>query len=78
MAQQAALSMPISLYGDPNLHQAALTLSSNHNPSTTYAAHYLALAQCLGAELCTADQRLVHALEDIFTWVDGLKVHGNG
>jgi len=63
-AQEAALAIPISLFGDPHLHRRAIQLASELSLSATYDAHYLALAQVLNAELWTADKRLAHAVQD--------------
>ena len=64
----SAQALPIQLYGDPHLHQQALQLAQQHSLSATYDAHYLALAQRLGAELWTADKKLANAVEAL-KWV---------
>ncbi len=58
----AALALDLRLFMDPELHQAALQTAHRLKLPATYDAHYVALAQRLGAELWTADQRLARAL----------------
>lgn len=60
---EAALALPIVLESDASLHIAALRLAGALGLSATYDAHYLALAERLGAELWTADAELVRRLE---------------
>ena len=62
-ALEAALNLNIRLYSDAELHQHALTLARQLTLPATYDAHYLALAQRLGAEFWTADRRLVQAVQ---------------
>ena len=69
LAQKAALSLPLQLVGNPDLHQQALILASQFELPATYDAHYLALAETLGAEFWTADRRLVRKVKDAFPWV---------
>lgn len=64
------LSLDITLYGDAELHQHALTLARQLTLPATYDAHYLALAQRLGAEFWTADRRLVQAVQATLPWVN--------
>lgn len=65
----SAQTLPIQLYGDQSLHQQALRLAEQHSLSATYDAHYLALAQRLGAELWTADKKLANAVKAKLKWV---------
>ena len=65
----AALSLPISLSTDPELHRHALQLARRFSLPAAYDAHYLALADRLGAELWTLDRRLARAVEGEFSWV---------
>lgn len=60
---EAVLALPIVLESDTSLHIAALRLADALGLSATYDAHYLALAERLGAELWTADAELVRRLE---------------
>lgn len=68
-ALEAALNLNIRLYDDAELHQHALTLARQLTLPATYDAHYLALAQRLGAEFWTADRRLVQAVQATLPWV---------
>ncbi len=68
-ALNAALELKIVLYGDANLHRRALDLAHRLSLPATYDAHYLALAERLGAEFWTADQRLVQAVSPALPWV---------
>jgi predicted nucleic acid-binding protein len=65
-----ALNLNITLYSDAELHQRALTLARQLTLPATYDAHYLALAQRLGAEFWTADRRLVQAVQATLPWVN--------
>jgi predicted nucleic acid-binding protein len=55
LALDAALGLPITLDDDAQLHRAAMRMAAT---AATYDAHYLALAERLGAELWTADAKL--------------------
>jgi predicted nucleic acid-binding protein len=66
---ESALSRPIVLHDDEELHARALTLAAKHNLPATYDAHYLALAEKLGVELWTTDAKLARAVEDRLAWV---------
>lgn len=72
LALRAALALPIRLYGEPELHAMALDLAGRLSLPAAYDAHYLALAEWLGGEFWTADQRLVRAVEDVLPWVHAL------
>lgn len=65
-----ALSLNITLYSDAELHQHALTLAKQLMLPATYDAHYLTLAQRLGAEFWTADRRLVQSVQATLPWVN--------
>lgn len=69
LAQQAALALPIDLYGSPGLHRRALELAQRLLLPATYEAHYLAVAEELDAELWTADRRLAQAVSASLPWV---------
>lgn len=58
-----ALKLDITLYGDAELHRRALKLAKAFSLAAAYDAHYLALAERLGAEFWTADKRLVQAVQ---------------
>ena len=66
---QAAFHMPITLYGDAALHRRALALSHAWALPAAYDAHYLALAERLGADLWMADQRLYRVVGAALPWV---------
>jgi len=54
---------------DIEVLQSSLTWAERLGQSKAYDAQYAALAERLGAELWSADQRLVHALkEQGVTW----------
>lgn len=66
---EAALDLDIALYGDRGLHKRALQLAERLLLPAAYDAHYLALAETLGAEFWTADRRLVDAVGAALPWV---------
>jgi predicted nucleic acid-binding protein len=68
-ALATALSRPIILHNDDELHLRALQLAANYALPVTYDAHYLALAERMGVELWTTDAKLVRAVEDQLAWV---------
>ncbi|SFM99392.1 type II toxin-antitoxin system VapC family toxin [Thermodesulforhabdus norvegica] len=68
-----ALNLDIELYGDGDLHKQALEIARRFSLSAAYDAHYLALAERLGAEFWTADRRLVRAVQDALPWVNLLE-----
>lgn len=57
-----ALELPITYFGDTSLHLDALKVAKRLGQKAAYDAHYVALAQHLGAELWTADKRLYNAV----------------
>jgi predicted nucleic acid-binding protein len=61
-ALQAALALPVELVNDPALHQQARLLATRFDLPAAYDAHYLALAERLGATLWTKDSRLANKL----------------
>ena len=56
------LASGIELLDQPDLAVRALELASQLNQGAVYDAHYLALAESLGCELWTADQRFYRAV----------------
>jgi predicted nucleic acid-binding protein len=54
------------------LHQRAWELARRFNRPQAYDSHYLALAEMLGLEFWTADERLYNAVKDAFPWVKWL------
>lgn len=79
LALRAALALPVHLYGHGDeghpseLHRRALRLARRLSLPAAYDAHYLALADWLGAEFWTADQRLARAVQGELPWVHGVK-----
>jgi predicted nucleic acid-binding protein len=67
---ERALNLGIRFYGDADLHRQALNIAIRHNLPATYDAHYLALAERLGIEFWTADQRLFNAVRSSLSWVN--------
>lgn len=59
------------LYPD-GLHQRAWELARRFNRPQAYDSHYLALAEMVGLELWTADERLYNAVKDALPWVKRL------
>jgi len=68
-ALEAILGLGIELRSDAELHPRALALANKLGLAATYDAHYLALAERLGAEFWTADRRLQHAVGATLPWV---------
>ncbi len=69
LALKAAFALPVRLYGTRELHQRALVLAERFSLSAAYDAHYLALADWLGGEFWTADQKLARVVQDDLPWV---------
>jgi len=65
----AALGLDVALHGDGDLHRRALALAERLSLPAAYDAHYLALAERLGAEFWTADRRLIRAVQSALPWV---------
>jgi predicted nucleic acid-binding protein len=59
----------IVVYQDSALHRQALEVAERFSLPAAYDAHYLALAQRLGAEFWTADRKLVAAVRGSLPWV---------
>jgi predicted nucleic acid-binding protein len=68
-ALRAAIALPIRLYADDDLHLHALTIAQRHRLPATYDAHYLALAERLGIDFYTGDQRLWNSVRHQLPWV---------
>jgi predicted nucleic acid-binding protein len=68
-ALQAALALPIRLYGEYDLHQQALLMAARFALPAAYDAHYLAVAEWLGGEFWTTDGRLARVVQPALPWV---------
>jgi len=68
-ALEATLGLSITPYDDADLHREALELSSRVPLLAANAAHYLALAERLGAEFWTTDRALAEAVRGQLRWV---------
>lgn len=64
-----ALSVPVELYEDAELHRDALRLARRFALPASYDAHYLALAERLGVPFWTLDQRLIRTVGGELPWV---------
>ena len=66
------LDSRLELHQPAGLHVRALRLASELNQSAAYDAHYLALAEIVGCELWTADERFYRAVSpgiDSVRWI---------
>lgn len=61
--------LPINVRSHEMLQRRAWELAVRFNRPTTYDAQYLALADLLGCELWTSDERLLNALGGQIPWV---------
>jgi predicted nucleic acid-binding protein len=68
-AIRAALALPIRLHFDDALHSAALAFAARFSLPAAYDAHYLALADRLGAAFWTTDRRLANSVRPALPWV---------
>jgi len=68
-ALNAAFALPIQFYNDLELHKSALAMAGHFGLPAAYDAHYLALAERLGAIFITTDRRLVNAVQSALPWV---------
>ena len=77
----AFLAFPIELHNPAGLHRQALVLADALGLPATYDAHYLALAEYLGCELWTDDQRLLRQVGGSLAyvrWIGDFPVAGDG
>src|SRR5687768_1648460 len=65
----AFLTLPIKFHNPVGLHYQALVLADALGLPGTYDAHYLALAEHLGCELWTDDQRLLRHVAERLPFV---------
>jgi len=63
------LSLPIRQVSNDGLYPEAVKLARGSGLRSIYDALYVALAQMLGVELWTADQRLIQTLGTTAPWV---------
>jgi len=68
-ALDVALDLGVTWFGDAELHRRALGMAQERGLPAAYDAHYLALAERLGADLWTADRRLHQAVGAALPWV---------
>ncbi len=68
----AFLALPIDYQNPPGLHRQALALAHAYDLQAAYDAHYLALADQLGCEFWTDDQRLLRRVGDSLSFVRSL------
>jgi len=66
---ESMFDLPITYFDDEHLHVTALEVSVRFGIRAAYDAHYVALAQHLGAELWTADKRLYNAVHQQLDFV---------
>ena len=62
---ESLLSSGLELYQPTHLYRRALELASQLGLGATYDAHYLALAETLGCELWTADEKFFRAASPV-------------
>ncbi len=67
------LEVPIELIAPHGLYERALAFAQLHGLPSIYDALYVVLAQLLGAELWTADQRLLTAVGGAAPWVRAIR-----
>lgn len=68
-ALATSLKIPIRLYYDFELHHEALQVARRFALPACYDAHYVALAERLGIELWSCDDRLLKKVKDHLPWV---------
>lgn len=63
------LAQPVQLMVDKKLLRRGFELATHFNRPTAYDSQYLAVAERLGCEFWTADERLFNALAQDLNWV---------
>jgi predicted nucleic acid-binding protein len=71
-ALQLALAFNIQYLESVDFHMRAFELADRLGRPAAYDTHYLALAEQLGCEFWTADERLVNAVQGVLPWVKWL------
>ena len=69
---QDLMSLGVAFHATPDLHRRALEIASRLDQGAVYDAHYLALAESLGCEMWTADERFYRAASpsvDSVRWI---------
>jgi predicted nucleic acid-binding protein len=70
VALQKTLNWPILITQDSNdLQRQAYDLATTFKRPRAYDAQYLAVAQMIGCEFWTADERLINSLQGKLPWV---------
>ncbi|MGH2560896.1 MAG: type II toxin-antitoxin system VapC family toxin [Thermomicrobiales bacterium] len=64
-----SMTLPIRLYSEDDLHDAAVVLAERFHLPAAYDAHYLALAERLGIDFYTGDRRLWNTVRHQLPWV---------
>ena len=59
----------VKLLYPEGLHERAWEMANRFHRPQAYDSHYLALAEMLGCELWTADERLYNAVKEELPWV---------
>ena len=78
---QDLISLGVAFHGTPDLHSRALVLASQLKQGAAYDAHYLALAESLGCEVWTADQRFYRAAASVdanLRWIGEFNLPNSG
>ena len=69
---EQVLTFPVELHFEDTLLKRAFELATIHNRPTAYDSQYLAVAEKLGCEFWTADERLYNAVHPTLSWVKWL------
>lgn len=70
--RDALLRQPVQTFSDDTLLKRAYDLATMFNRPTVYDSQYLAVAEQLGCEFWTLDERLYNAVSQNLTWVKWL------
>lgn len=68
-ARDKLLALSVELHMDDALHKRAYELATQLDRPTAYDSQYLALAERLGCDFWTADEKLFNAVRGTFDWV---------